>query len=280
MASGAPGYMQVEVVTGGERGRLAGAYRAILAGEIGGVVIRRAIDPGALEASARRLEALEIPAHLQHAPVVSRLEEPAMGVVARCMRLSTPDDYPPSVAETRALFARIFDHPRGLEGQVAEILRELTGELPVASPGGGDAFAPALVSRLRGGAEIPYHFDNFIFLEDTGFALIKPRIDARTLVNFQVPIQRPEDGGRLELASYHWADFVAAGPPRPDAHVDTPAAAAEHHRVVDIEVGDFLLFDAGRICHRVTPTRGMRERITYVGHTAPLADGSGVAYFT
>ncbi|MBX3248095.1 MAG: 2OG-Fe(II) oxygenase [Myxococcales bacterium] len=272
-----PNYLDVLVVPASDRHAAQGAYGAILDGGLGALVLRGAFEPAALAAASARLSALEVPEHLRHAPVVSRLDEPAMGVVGRCMRLSGLEDYPKSAAETRALFGQIFDDPEGLEGGVAAFLRELSGG-EVRSPPG--AFAPALISRLRGGAEIPYHFDNFVLLEETAFRLVAPLIESRTLLNVQVPLQRPDAGGHLELASYHWDDFVQAGAPRPDAHVDTPARDATHHRLVELEVGDMLLFDAGRICHRVTPVVGARERLTYVVHTAPLRDGSGVAYFT
>lgn len=272
-----PKYMDVLVIPASDRQAARGAYRAILDGQLGGLVLRGTFDPEVLASATARLMGLEVPDHLRHTPVVSRLAEPTMGVVGRCLRLSRPEDYAPSPPDTRALFARIFDDPNGLEARVAALLREICG-VEVRSPDG--AFAPAVISRLSGGSEIPYHFDNFVLLEETGFSLIKPLIEQETLINVQVPLQRPESGGHLELASFHWDDLGRSGERRPDAHIDTPARNATHHRLVELEVGDLFVFDAGRICHRVTPVMGARERITYVSHTAPLVDGSGVAYFT
>jgi hypothetical protein len=175
--------------------------------------------------------------------------------------------------------AEIFAAESGLEASVAELLGALSADYTVAAPADGERrFSPALISRVTPNAEIPFHFDKFVFYEPTGVEHIKPLIDPTTLLNLQVPIARPERGGDLVVAAYSWEELELAGPISASAHVDTAANAAPQI-TVPLEVGDFLLFDAGRTCHRITPVAGARDRLTYVSHTAVSRDGREVFYF-
>ena len=112
---------------------------------------------------------------------------------------------------------------------------------PYCFPNGQPA-APFNVRELKPGGEIAVHseHDRWPFMDE-----LATNLDLSTQLSFYVQLQPVVDGGQLE--------FVEATPNCPSWSISQPLPIALNH-------GDLIVFDGGRINHRVTKNQGPKSR--------------------
>ena len=248
--------------------------------ELGGIVLRETIPRDLLARACARLVELDAPPEVRMAPVVSKEATPIMEVLGRSLRLSPWDEYLAALEPVRALHARLFEEPEGLEALLRDrIATANAGVAPVPLAGAsGHAFARALVSTVRAGGRIPFHFDNYCFYEPTEFPRAAASIRDDTLINAFTLLQRPTRGGLLRLVALDWDEY------RRHAKADARAwsddlVEGRPRRAIELEPGDTLVFDAGRIAHEVELVEGEVPRHGYVFHMGRSRDSGQLRYF-
>ncbi|HVY44754.1 MAG TPA: hypothetical protein VHB21_02700, partial [Minicystis sp.] len=244
----------------------ADAFPEIVAHALGGVLLRGAVPRPIAEGAAARFEDARPNSRLTMAPVVSGGSVPSIEVLGRSLRLSNWDDYSAAIDPVGAIHRDAF----GGEGIEARLLDRVAGlgagaPRPLRGPG-GEPFAASLVTTMRAGATLPFHFDNFCFHEPTAFARAAALLEPDLLINVLTLLAAPTGGGALEWAAIDWDEYVAR-----TGRVDSSAwsdALADGRDVLRIELrpGDVLVFDAGRVAHRVTTVEGERSRVSHVFH--------------
>ena len=113
--------------------------------------------------------------------------------------------------------------------------------------------APFNIRELRTGGEITIHS------EHTRWPAMKPllhTLDLSTQLSFYVQLQASSAGGILELVG-----------PTPN----NPPWAEQKPQQIELNIGDMVIFDGGRINHRVTKIEGKESRWT-LGGFASLTD--------
>jgi hypothetical protein len=269
-----PRWFQVLEVAPGETPPADGFDR-IYRHELAGIVLRGTVPPALAREACERLDRLEAPASVRVTPVVSRGTSPVLDVLGRSLRLSPWGEYAAAIEPVRAIHAHIFAHPDGLEAVLRARFAAMCGGAPPAPlvGQGGEPFARALVATLRPGGMLPYHFDNYCFHEETSFARVKGIVRDVTLVNALTILRPAGAGGALELAAYDWAEYVGSTGRTDACAWEDELVAGRETTIVELAAGDTLVFDAGRIVHRVTPVGAGAPRSSYVWHMGRL-DGS------
>ena len=243
-------------------------------------MLRGAIPKALLERACARLSYLVIAPELAARPVVNGGPVPILEVFGRSLRLAPWNEYAPAIPRVRALHAELFEAADGLESLLSAAVARLGGGAPTPLLGAeGAAFAPALVTTLRAGAEIPFHFDNYCFHEDTAFVRAGSLLSQRTLLNALLLIEAPEAGGGLELAAFDWDEYVQRTARRDSGAWSDTLVDDRARTRVDLAAGDLLIFDAGRIAHRVTPVEGRAPRRAYVWHMGTPRGSDALRYF-
>lgn len=218
--------------------------RRIFDGELPGVVVERALDPAVCAEAVARLEA-------------GSAEARKMGSypgITYGQVLLTAEELEPYFAAARDLERAL---PPAVLGGISKALKGLhpSGSIGVPKTISGTFYAAVTVRRLDPGRAIAVHSERANW---PAMAALRETIDLSTQVSFYVLLQAPERGGELVL----YDDHDGAGA-RGDEGMD-----ALPHDVIDLEVGDLIVFDGGRLNHRVTEVEGGRARWTIGGFSA------------
>jgi len=171
-------------------------------------------------------------------------------------------------------------HNKGLnhlfgENQVAFLMRALQGlskvKIEPFPDGSGSTYKPAMlrVIRKNSGFGIDEHIGNEFITELPACKHLKDRVHSNAQLSFFVLIQKPEIGGELELFDLVWGDTPkhlvedCACSKRVDERSEY--LARKEKFTVPMEEGDMVIFDGGRIWHRVNKADGLKDRITFGG---------------
>jgi hypothetical protein len=138
--------------------------------------------------------------------------------------------------------------------RLEERLAMLSGGRPVVPLDRPRPHRLATVREMSAGYGAPTHVDAYVLSE--GLASLFENTDRATQLSWYVVLQLPGSGGELEVAS----------------------RCGEPDRVIPLEVGDGVLFDGGRLQHRVTSVASEPARIT-VGGFAGLARSRDSLYY-
>lgn len=149
-----------------------------------------------------------------------------------------PEHYFPGVERDSEWVRR---HLAPLIPRLEERLATLVGERPVVPLDQPRPHRLATVRQMSVGYGAPTHVDAYDRSE--GLASLFEHTDRATQLSWYVLLQRPGAGGELEVASRR----------------------GEGDRVVRLEVGDGVLFDGGKLQHRVTCVESDPPRITVGG---------------
>lgn len=133
-------------------------------------------------------------------------------------------------------------------------LAALSGGRPVAPLDQPRPHRVATVREMSVGYGAPTHVDAYEPSE--GLQTLFDHTDRATQLSWYVALQRPGSGGELEVASRR----------------------GEPDRAIPLAVGDGVLFDGGRLRHRVTTIGSLPARIT-VGGFAGLARSRERVYY-
>jgi hypothetical protein len=150
------------------------------------------------------------------------------------------------------------------------------------APGPDGAFyTPATIRGLDDGGQIDLHCESET-VEFPAMWHLSGLIHARNQLSFYLTLGVPETGGELVI---HNARF-GEGPGQLLARMErsgsaTIEALAPYGQLVPrLDVGDVLVFDAGRHFHRVTPVVGKRKRWTMGGFLARSVDDCSIHYWS
>ena len=231
--------------------------------ELTGLIVRRVFSPERLQAVAERLadpnlervrphnEAREL--HVGHLLQWSGSERGAYYAAARRFERVT---------------ASLFEGGLSFEDGVDAALGALAGGRPVrvATPT-GEPYSRATIRLMGRGTGLSPHFDNQQ-LPFPGYDELRRHIDVSTIMSFFVPIALPRAGGELVVYERWWCerdnDFS-----RRDLQ-EQLAADVRTSKCATLrpEVGDMIVFDAGRLLHQVTDVVGRAPRYTIGGFLA------------
>ncbi|MGE0222140.1 MAG: 2OG-Fe(II) oxygenase [Acetobacteraceae bacterium] len=174
----------------------------------------------------------------------------------------------------RAGLQRLFDGSTDLETRVASLLSLLDGGRPYsAPPGPGEDHMFTTLRGHRPEGFIPPHFDNEQAFRDS-YRFITPLIGA-DLFSFVLAFSRAEAGGALEVFNLHHGGrrFRMADGPDDASHLDLDGVESVRFRLAP---GDLILFNSGRLLHRVTPVIGSATRWTACSFMAESRTGDRV----
>lgn len=175
------------------------------------------------------------------------------------------DHYLREADRFRALYQELVLPTVDLLARVAALMSRAAHGRPVQEPTGPDgrSFPPATLRRMPPGHMIPTHVGRW-FQTTKGYAPLLPQVRRDFQLSWFVTLQRPDDGGYLEVFDLQWQ---APEVPRRDGdNVDGEAVSERWPRQpFRPEGGDLLLFNGGRWYHQVTRVQGSRPRFTFGG---------------
>ncbi len=141
----------------------------------------------------------------------------------------------------------------------------------------GSRWMPFNYRALDPGVQIYSHHDNHYALDI--YRDLDAELDRSALLSWFVTLQPAEVDGELIVYGLWGSD---PNPPMlPTRFLDTAALERDFERkVVELEAGDLVIFDAGRHVHRVSPVAGARARVTLGGFLTTDIARSRVAYWS
>jgi hapalindole-type alkaloid chlorinase len=247
----------------------------MLDGQILGVIIKRAFSPAFLEQLRQTLE---------HSSTIGRIaiEHYQGWQYGRTLVISKPDlqEY---FTEAKRLRTTLQTAGLHFEQQLLEQLTVIAAGLPISPPLGPyqDPYGLSTVRIVQPGGEIHLHCEN----ETAHFAPVSHLasvLDLRSQLSFYAPLALPEGGGQLHI--YHVRHGEASGAPlrsmnRSDA--STLQYVEQYGFTLALpEVGDLLIFDAGRHYHRVSAITGTHPRWTMGGFIARARQQQSLHYWS
>jgi hypothetical protein len=194
------------------------------------------------------------------------------------LNLAPPDlaGYFAAAPGFRAGLRDLFGAEGDLETRVGGLLSALDDGRPYdAAPGPAPA-QPHMFTTLRAhltGGFIPPHFDNEQAFRDS-YRFVMPHIGT-DLFSFVLAFSRPQAGGELEIFDLRHGGraFRMADGPDDASHLDLASVASVRFA---LQPGEMILFNSGRLLHRVTPVIGERTRWTACSFMAESRAGDRV----
>ncbi len=246
-------------------------------------VVSGALDPDELGPALNRLdhddELLWTP---QSRPVMDRADNLIFG---NGLAPNGVDPGGPSADHYLACAARFVREAQdvfaGLDlfERIHRVLDALAGPHParLARAPDGRGFSPFTVRGVAPGNGFGLHAGNF-FYGTPAYDGLRDQLDQADQISFFVPLRAAESGGELEIFSLRWGD-----PDIPTAPGQLLDAAETERRfssvVVELEVGEMIVFDGGRLFHRVTEVGGPHTRWTLGGFAARSRAGDALLYW-
>jgi hypothetical protein len=252
---------------------LAGAVDALRAREIDVVVVRGAFPASQAAAVCRALERPDPDLRWVPFPSFEGLEDPPR-LICRDL-LTVPLDeaaYFEDAGRFRRLCERLFEGGPGFEARVEALFGAMSGGRPVAIPrsDAGAPYTPATIRVLPPGHRIDLHC-GLDFIRRARGAPVHALVDYHLQLSYFALLQAPASGGELVLYDLPWSLEVVASGEIEGVPVGLAAAFADSE-VVELGAGDLLLFNGGRIYHRVTEVGPGPRRITIGGFAALSKD--------
>lgn len=114
------------------------------------------------------------------------------------------------------------------------------------------------------------------------------KVAVENQMSFFIMLQEPERGGELSLFNFKWKDGQTKTSPSEDNEIIQPDGTKlyvennpniKKDKIVP-KKGDMILFQGGRIWHRVEMVKGAVPRITFGGFLAPSLDGNKYYYWS
>ena len=211
------------------------------------------------------------PKHLENRPYL----------LCRDLIYSAPDqlEYLDSADRFRRGCARLFAGGPDFQERIEEILGVLGGGRPVEVPCSdrGEPYAHATVRVWPEGHEMGLH-NGLEILGMPGFAPMWDRIDVTGQLSYFAVLQKADQGGELILHDVRSDEMDHQGRLR-GAPVGLVAALRPSTRVV-LEAGDLIVFDAGRVYHRVSEVGPGPRRVTIGGFVALSPKHDRVLYWS
>lgn len=203
-------------------------------------------------------------------------------VFGQALIVSDPDlrQYFEESVNFRSGCQKLFSGVRDFETRVTEVLSIVSGSRPVEVPTvpGGYTYTPATSRVLREGQFIPPHCGNQFLHGLPQYWHLSKIVELEDQLSYFVMLNPPEAGGELVLYDLEWAD-TKDGKVKGGQLVESVIEDYEQ-LPIQLRAGDMLLFDGGRIWHRVSPVQGTTPRITIGGFTAFSRKRTKVYYWS
>lgn len=254
-----------------------------------GLVVRGAFPPECAATAAHRLLTphddlvrCEIPTHELHRgwDFEDTSSDALPYVVCRDL-ISSPLDqiaYFDSALRFRRGCRRLFRGGPDFQERVEAVLRVLGGNRAVDVPRGpaGQPYAHATARIWTAGHEIGIHCGLEI-LTVPGYAPVRELVDVTGQLSYFVLLQAPASGGALFLHDVRFSQLDADR--RIDGWPVEIVAAMRASIPIQLVPGDLVIFDGGRIFHRVSVVGEGPNRITIGGFVALGPDHQTVLYW-
>jgi hypothetical protein len=255
------------------------ALNDIFAGRLTGMVIRGAFPRAALAEVVGRLERGDFGLQKQ---VSDHFKGETYGRVL-IVASHDLDEYFREAARFRAACTPLFAGAMDFQGRVEAVLTAVAGGRAVRVPSGpdGSGYAPATIRGLDAGGQIDLHCENET-VEFPAMWHLSSLIHARNQLSFYLVLALADAGGELVIHNVRYAEGPGEllGRLERTGSAVLDAIAPYGHAIPRTEVGDLLVFDAGRYFHRVTAVSGPHRRWTMGGFLARSLDDSAVYYWS
>ncbi len=199
--------------------------------------------------------------------------------------VSTGADLTPYFAATVGLQAG-FDaaFQRDMVAHHCALFGAMAGGRPVGVPAfRGQSYAAMTVRVLRHTGRLPVHCGNET-QEWPSMAHLRTLLDPRDQLSYFTLLQKADAGGELIIYDYRFRrpeERVRGEVPIDMRGEEVPAALeARGTLTADLGEGDMIVFDGGRIFHRVVPVEGETPRWTLGGFMALSANGERVYFWS
>lgn len=198
--------------------------------------------------------------------------------------------YCQEAVEFRHFCRQLFSGGRDFERRMSEVLSTLSGgrvvELPKAAD--GSEYTPASIRVLETDQFMGWHFENQFLHCTPGYRELINKIELSDHLAYFVVLSDPEAGGELVLydIQWHeteWTDRENGGRGCNGTINGRPLAEVmEEYSQMTIspKPGSLVIFDGGRILHRVSAVKGKRRRITIGGFVAFSRQREKVFYWS
>ena len=195
------------------------------------------------------------------------------------LRGPSAGDYQESAAALAALNRALWA-PLDLEERLSELFAALSDDRPAAPPpfeGGAGRWLPFNYRAMDPGVQIYAHHDKHYRLPL--YEALPAAYDRTKLLSWFVVLQAPEAAGELIIYSLRSDD---PNPPLlPTRFLDIEVLERDYERLpVPLAAGDLIIFDSGRLVHRVSPVEGARPRVTVGGFLAFTEDRGEIAFWS
>ncbi len=245
-------------------------FTAVHRGDLDGFLVRGLLSP----AEAQKFNEALVRADVLHDNVGGRL------VGTSLLGLDDLEPYFEAVEETRRLLRDLFAFD--FEGRLRGVLEALGGGRPADLPtdDSGRTYLPATVRVLDGqGGGYRSHTGNEFVEAYRSYDHLRTIARTTDALSYFLLTQVPEGGGELVIYDLTWTETPAEL--RGQLMSIGRDAALEHcaKAYVDPQPGDLILFNGGRIWHKVADIEGPTPRITVGGFATLSADEASVYYW-
>jgi hapalindole-type alkaloid chlorinase len=162
--------------------------------------------------------------------------------------------------------------------RVQRILSAIAGGRNTRVPFGSNdqPYTPFTIRSIPPGERFGLHTGNF-FYETSAYDRLREQLDTSDQISFFTPLRNAESGGELEIFNLRWGD---KNTPRHHQKINTSEVEANYSSLLyDLENGEMIVFDGGRLYHRVNLVVGNLHRYTLGGFAALSQDRSEVLYW-
>lgn len=246
----------------------------IYARKINGAIIHHAFSDETVEAMLERLK--------RNDPPLCQTTYPWGRVYGRVLVSPNTDlsQYFEDAKKFRSSCKILFGEGQDFETRIEEILNRVAGGLSTAVPQYADhrTYAPATIRVLEPGQGLRLHCGNQFLHRLPKLQHLSTISDLKNQLSYFVMLNTAEAGGDLLVYDIEWAETqngILDGGQSIDEVIDTYDSLP-----LNLNAGDLLLFDGGRIWHQVTPVIGQQIRITIGGFISYSQDHRQIYYWS
>jgi len=202
-----------------------------------------------------------------------------------CARTDLESAYFPETDRISNFFNQVLGIK--VEKLFESVVTKISGDRKVTQPvySNGDKYKAATLRISKPGREgMQSHIGNEFITYLPQLEHIAGVVDPKDRFSFFFLLQKPEIGGELVVFDLVWKNT----PEHLVADMAVVKKKLEREEYlnnfksmnVNMDAGDLLIFDGGRIWHRVRPSEGDMDRITLGGYGGISRDGKGFNYWS
>jgi hypothetical protein len=173
---------------------------------------------------------------------------------------------------------QIFSGGADFETRLTEVLGAMSSGSPVELPvtPDGYTYTPTTIRVLETGQEMGWHFENQFLHCTPGYRHLETIVEPDDHLSYFAVLSAADAGGELVLYDLEWSETEwpdkEHGGTRKNGLVNGKLISSvmeDYDKMyLSPEAGSLVVFDAGRILHRVSAVEGSRRRITVGGFLA------------